>query len=177
MCLIMAQHTAGPFYVDSITSDRRDYDCSTLIGECRQEERKLMTLLMKARKLPTKTIKCIWFDQAPQTHWTQINNAAGYDNQATTLAFVVDDESLFAQYDIVKCPRTGEVFRVASVTPATHTVTMEARAFAGSATALVDNDYLVRLGNAMIENSTAPASKLSEPNEFYNYTQFGCLVA
>lgn len=165
----MAQHSVGPFYVDSITSDRRDYDCSSLIAECRQEERKLMTLLMKARKLPTKTTKCVWFDQAPQNNWTQINFVGGYNDSATS--FVVDDASKFAQYDIFKLPRTGEVFRVSSSTIATNTIVVEPRPFAGSAAAILDKDWIVRMGNAMVENSTPPASKLSEPDEYYNKTQ------
>lgn len=161
-------YTAGPFYVDSITTDRRDFDTSSLIGECRENESQLMTLMMKARKNPTKSTKCIWFDDAPETNWTQINNGAGYTTETT---FVVDDESKFAQYDIFKCPRTGEVFRVASTNSGAHTVTVETRPWGGTRQDLVDNDYLVRLGNAMAENSSKPASKLSEPTEYYNVTQ------
>ena len=164
----MGQFSAGPFYVDSLTDGRRDYDVSAEIGECKMDQTKWLSLLMKARKLPTKTTKCEWYDQAPLSYETQINNVAGYNNGAD-VTFIVDDGTIFAQYDICKNPRTGEVFRVVSSTPTT--VTVEARPFGGSGTALLDNDYLIRMGNAMAENSNVPASKLFEPAPFYNVTQ------
>lgn len=163
----MGQFTTGPFYVDSISEGRHDWDVSSEIGECRKDQSKWMSLLMKARKKPTKTTKCTWFDQAPLNYWTQINNASGYTASVTT--FTVDDGTIFSQHDLFKVPRTGEVLRVASATATS--VTVVSRGFAGTAAALVDNDYLIHLGNAMPENSNAPASKLVEPNEFYNVTQ------
>lgn len=161
------QFTAGPFYVDSITDGRKDYDVSSEIGECRKDMSKWMSLMMKARKKPTKTTICKWNDQAPLNYWTQINNESGYNTSAVT--FIVDDGTIFAQFDLIKIPRTGEVMRVQSATATT--VTVAARAFGGSAAALQDNDYIIMLGNAMSENSNAPASKLVEPTEFYNVTQ------
>ena len=164
----MAQNTAGPFNVDDISSNRRDWDCSDLIADCRPLESQFLTLAMKARKQATKSTKTTWFDQSPIDNWTKINATAGYTTETT---FVVDDESKFTQYDIFKCLRTGEVFRVASTNSSTHTVTVDTRPFAGTVQDLVNDDDLVIMGSAMAENSSKPASKLYEPTEFYNVTQ------
>ena len=162
------QNTAGPFYVSSITDNRIDYDCSSIIADCRPQESQFLTLAMKARKEATKTTKCEWFDQSPVDNWTKINFVAGYTNETT---FVVDDESKFTQYDIFKCLRTGEVFRVVSTNSGAHTVTVEARPFAGTRQDLINDDDLVVMGSAMAENSSKPTSKLYEPSPFYNRTQ------
>src|SRR5690606_36222682 len=40
-----------------------------------------------------------------------------------------------------------------------------------TATKILNEDWLMRVGNAMEENSNAPASKLNQPTKFTNYTQ------
>jgi hypothetical protein len=164
----MGQFSAGPFYVDSLADGRRDFDISSEIGELQMDNMKWMSIMMKSRKVPAKTTKYTWYDQGALSYVTQINHGAGYNDGVDT-TFTVDDGTIFAQYDIFKNPRTGELFRVVSSTATT--VTVSARPFGGTGTAILDNDYLIRVGNAMAENSSAPASKLVQPSEFYNVTQ------
>ena len=85
----------------------------------------------------------------------------------------MDDESVFVAGDIFKVPRTGEIMRVVSVDSVAHTVTVTAYRGYGetSAAALLDDDYLVCLGNAMAERSSVPSEKLVQPTKVYNYCE------
>ena len=161
-------YSAGPDLLKSISSNRIQIDVDKVISELNSDASEFTTILMKARKSTTDSYKFTWWENEPESGWTQVNNTGGYLDDATGI--VVDDETQFAAKDLIKCPRTGEVMYVEGVDASTHKVKVT-RAFGGSAAALNDNDYLVRLGNAMEENSQAPASKLKQPIEKYNYIQ------
>ncbi len=163
------QFSVGPLSNYEISDQRIDFDVSPDIADCYPDDTRVMTLLMKARKKPTQTTKFEWSDEAVTSWWTQINNGAGYTDANTS--FVVDDASIFAAKDLALIPRTGEVILIATSTISTNTITTASRGYIGSAAALNDNDYLVRLGNMMEENSSAPASKVNQPTDYYSFTQ------
>ncbi|MFA5383990.1 MAG: DUF5309 family protein [Eubacteriales bacterium] len=127
--------------------------------------------MMQSRKQAVKTAAFYWFEEDVYGYWTQINHVGGYNN--TDATFVVDDESVFVAGDIFKVPRTGEVMRVVSVNSGAHSVTVTGYRGYGetAAVALLDDDYLVCLGNAMEERSSAPTEKLVQPTKLYNYTE------
>lgn len=157
-----------------IDRDRRDIDVSQDIARLVPDEQKFVVILMRARKRTTRTAEYIWYDSSPGGYWTQIDNTAGYNTSATELA--VEDASLFAPHDLVKVARTGEIMRVTAVNLSTNVLTV-ARAVTRhnttgtAAAAILDEDWLVRLGNAMQENSTAPVSKMKQPVKKRGYTQ------
>lgn len=157
----------GPVVTTTIDRDRRAIDCSKTIAQLIPEADPYAVILMRARKEGTDTTEYIWYDDEPVGWWTQVNNAAGYLDTDTDI--VVVDGTIYAVHDIVKVPRTGEVMRITAVNDKTLTVV---RGYGTTAAAaLVHEDWLVRMGNAMEENSNVPASKLNQPAKFSNYTQ------
>ena len=80
---------------------------------------------------------------------------------------MVDDGTVAAAKDIIKVPRTGEILFVSSVS--TNTLTVVRGYGETTAAALVDNDYLIVLGNAMEERSNVPGEKILQPAKMYNY--------
>lgn len=160
------------FAVDDL---RRDIDVSETIAELTPDLSGLAVILMKARKKATRTDEFHWFEEDVAGCWTAINHAAGYDNDDTDI--VVDDETLFKPKDVIKNTRTGEQMLVTAVTTATHTLTVIRGYGSTAAAAMTDNDDIVRLGNALEQNSSAPESNLRQPTKITNYTQTGCLAA
>lgn len=158
-----------PVLTYDIDKDRRDIDVSSDIARLIPDDSPFAVLLMRSRKKVTETAEFKWFDEEPGGWWTQINYASGYNNSATSL--VVDDASIFASKDVVKVPRTGEVMFVTAVNTTTQTITVVRGYGVTAAAALNDNDWLVRIGNAMEEFSNAPQPKLKQPSKVTNYTQ------
>lgn len=152
-----------------IDRERRDIDVSAEIARLIPDDSPFTVILMRARKKVTDTAEFIWYEEEPGGYWTQINNTTGYTAADTNL--VVDDASIFAPKDVIKVPRTGEVMFVTAVNTTTNTITVLRGYGVTAAAALNDNDWLVRIGNAMEEFSTAPEPKLKQPTKGYNYTQ------
>jgi len=144
---------------------RRDIDVSKEISRYVPDETPWTVMLMQARKRGTRTAEFYWWEEDLLGYWTQINNSAGYNNAATSIA--VDDGSIFAAKDILKLPRTGEIMLVTDVI--TNTITVVRGYGETSAAAILDNDYIVQLGNAMEERSDVPAEKLVQPSKVYNF--------
>src|SRR5690554_1580341 len=105
---------------------------------------------MRARKEATDTSEFIWFDDEPVGWWTQIEDSSIGDSDADTDTLKVKDASLFAVHDILKVPRTGEVMRVTKVTSTTSAQEVDVVRNYGTTTAtkIVNEDWLMRVGNA-----------------------------
>lgn len=107
------------------------------------------------------------FEVDDRPAWDAVNNGAGYT--AGDTAIVVDNGSYFRAQDIIVLPRTGEHLRIDSVSSNTLTVT---RGFGStSAAAIVDNDPVLDLGNAMPEASSIPTAKSTQITKRTNYSQ------
>lgn len=162
--------THAPVYTTTIDSDRREFDCAKRILRLEPNAAPFTVLLARLQKDTVKSNRVDWYDELAWGYYTRINNQAGYDD--AVLTFAVDDETVFAALDILYVPRTGETMRMASIDTGAHTVTAVARSWGAiAAGALLDNDYIVNMGNAMPENSTAPTEKLMQPSKGYNYVQ------
>ena len=154
-----------PVLTFDLDTQRRDLDIAKDIARYIPEETPWTVMLMQSRKKATQAAQFFWWEEDIYGYWSQINNAAGYDSVATSI--VVDDGTLFKAKDIVKIPRTGEIMFVSSVNINTLTVV---RGYGETvAAAIVDNDYIFNLGNAMEERSSAPEEKLLQPTKIYNY--------
>ena len=163
----------GPVVTDTLDRDRRAIDCSKTITQLIPQADPYAVILMRARKEATDTAEFIWFDDEPVGWWTQIDDANISDSGADTVTLNVNDASLFAVNDILKVPRTGEVLRVTEVIATDVSQQVKVVRGYGTTTAaqILHEDWLMRIGNAMEENSNAPASKLNQPQKFTNYTQ------
>lgn len=162
------KHTAVTTF--DISNERRDFDVAPQIERYLTKNglNKFAALLMKMGKKVTKSKRFTWFDSMNDVWQTQINSVS-----ANASELVVDDASIFAPKDLLYCGRVDEVMFVNDVDTVTNTVTV-IRNYGGNpsgAGALQNGDYVIRLGNAMEENSLAPRSKILQPDEFYNYTQ------
>lgn len=159
----------SPVLTFGINKDRRDIDVASDIARLIPDANPFLVILMRARKKATNTAEFHWWDSEPGAWWTQINNQAGYADSDQTLA--VDDASLFRPKDIIKVPRTGEVMFVTESNETADTIKV-VRGYSNTTPAsLDDNDWLLRLGNAMEEFSKAPQAKIAQPVKEYNYTQ------
>jgi hypothetical protein len=98
---------------------------------------------------------------------TAVNNGAGYADSDTSI--VVDDGALVPKNALIYVPRTGEIFRVTSVS--SHTLTVTRGESGTTAAALVDNDTLIIQGSAYAENALSGDSRFPQTAFTYNYTQ------
>lgn len=159
------------YYVDT---DRRDIDISNEISYLVPEATPFLTILLRARMESVGSTEYIWYDQGAPTWYTQINNGGGYSDSDTEI--VVDDGSFIRAKDIIKNTTTGEIMYVSDVSTNTLTVVREYGYDSDTGTGteaaeMSDNDYILRLGNAMEENSSAPDTHVTQPSKFFNYIQ------
>lgn len=155
---------------NTIAEHRLRIDMSEKIAELEPNASPLITLTkkMKRRRVVTNP-EFSWMEQDPGNRWDTINNAAGYDKNATVWA--VDNAGYFRVGDIVQVPSTTEVVLVTNVDNTENTITV-IRGWGGSTTApLVDDEPLVILGNANEEGAKLREIKTTEPVKKTNYTQ------
>ena len=155
---------------NTIAEHRLRIDMSEKIAELEPNASPLITLTkkMKRRRVVTNP-EFNWMEQDPGNRWDAINNATGYNNDATVWA--VDNAVYFRVGDIVQVPSTTEVVLVTNVDNTENTITV-IRGWGGSTTApLVDDDPLVILGNANEEGAKLREIKTTEPVKKTNYTQ------
>jgi hypothetical protein len=162
-----------PVYTTNLDRDRVVLDVAKKIAEYEPDETPFTVILMRAKKRKTINHEYIWFEDSLGARWTQINNATGYTYDATSI--VVDDGSVFAPGDMLKVPRTGETMRVTAVSTNTLTVIRDWGQTRPAATPtaydLQDNDWVLNIGNAMKEGSTAPQPKIGQPTKVSNFVQ------
>lgn len=107
------------------------------------------------------------FEVDDRPAWDAVNNGAGYTSGATQI--VVDNGAYFRANDVIVVPRTGEQILVSSVSSNTLTVTRD-WATTSAAAALVDNDPILCIGNALPEASSIPSAKSTVITKRTNYT-------
>jgi len=155
---------------NTIAGHRLRIDMSEKIAELEPNASPLITLTkkMKRRRVVTNP-EFSWMEQDPGNRWDAINNAAGYDKNATVWA--VDNAGYFRVGDIVQVPSTTEVVLVKNVDNTGNTITV-IRGWGGSTTARLENDDpIVILGNANEEGAKLREIKTTEPVKKTNYTQ------
>jgi hypothetical protein len=84
-------------------------------------------------------------------------------------SLVVDDGALVSKYALIICPRTGEIFRVSSVSSNTLTIT---RGEGGTTGAIIlAGDKLMIMGSAYAENAQSGDARFKQTAFTFNYTQ------
>lgn len=153
----------------AINSDQLIVDMLGEVYEYDPESSPLLTIVQKkanVRKAEATTVKHL--EDEPVPEWDKINAGGGYGTGVT--AFVVDNPSYFRAGHLVRVMRTDEVVRVTGVDTGISTIYVT-RAWAGTATALVDNDDLLILGAAEMEGDLSPTAKQTITTTKTNYTQ------
>src|SRR5690606_39106343 len=158
-----------------IDTDRRDIDISSEIAMLVPEATPFMTILMRARKLPVNSTEFIWYDDGAPNWYTQIDDE-GYAAGDTTLK--VKDAAFLRPKDLLKNTRTGEMLYVLEVDKENNEITVRRGAGYDSntstgtpATEMEHDDFIMRVGNAMEEMSSAPESYATQPEKYFNYVQ------
>ena len=124
-------------------------------------------LLSQLRKKDAKNSMIEWYSDVLNPEWDAINNAAGEAAAQTTLT--VDNGAYFNPYDLVKVPRTGEVFLVKSIS--TNDLTVVRGYGTTSAADMLDDEPLLILGPAYEDGQTASTSITTQAVNGYNYLQ------
>lgn len=108
-----------------------------------------------------------WVEDEGEVRFDAVNHGGGYTAEETSI--VVDTGEVFYAAALVRVPRTGEIFRVTSVSTNTLTVV---RGYAGTtAAALNDDDPLFVIGAVAEEGDTSFAARSKSPTKITNYTQ------
>lgn len=159
---------SGPRGSNSVTQDIRKVDFGDAILLLQPDAAPLTVLTKRLGKSVTHNPDFKWAEDDLDVRFDAINNGAGYTDSATSI--VVDTGTLFAQHDLVKNTRTGEVFRVTAV--ATNTLTVvRGVGNSGTGVAMLDNDELLILGSAQPEGDTSKAARSSTTTTQTGYTQ------
>lgn len=149
-----------------ILQDARVIDMSDVIHLLDPNEAPLTAVSMKLRTVSAINPEIKWQEDDYIPDMDQIDNGAGYAAGATSL--VVDNGDYFRAGDVVLVLRTAEVMLVTAVDTGTDTLTVTRSVGTTAAAALVDDDELVIIGNANVENSTSrtvvTALKVSQNN-------------
>jgi len=159
--------------VDSfnIETDRRDLNVAEDILELQPSETPFMVIGNKTTTGSAKSLEETWYDDDLAPWWTTSNG--GNTDSETTIT--VSDGSIVKAKDLIKNTATGEVMFVESVSGDDLTVQRgygnETDSGGTSAAAITDGDNIMRMGNAMEENSTSPEARATQPNKYYNYVQ------
>ncbi|HOA41657.1 MAG TPA: DUF5309 family protein [Halanaerobiales bacterium] len=171
------QGTDGsPVTTYHIDTDRRDIDISSEIAMLVPEATPFMTILMRARKLPVNSTEFIWYDDGAPNWYTQIDNVSNYTASDTILK--VKDAAFLRPKDLLKNTSTGEMLYVQEVDKENNEITVRRGAGYDSntstgtqATDIGHEDFIMRVGNAMEEMSSAPESYATQPEKYFNYVQ------
>ncbi|GIO13540.1 hypothetical protein J19TS2_30950 [Cohnella xylanilytica] len=153
----------------NITQNKIVIDMSEEIALLQPNEEPFMSFLKIAKRNTQVATnpKFEWMEDDLLPRWDAINNAAGYDNAATSI--IVDNGAYFSVNDVVKVPRTGEVLLVTAIS--TNTLTVVRGYGVTPAAAIVDNDPIVIIGNANAEGSGTRELKSTQEVPKFNYTQ------
>lgn len=108
--IISAVHGAG-----NIQSERKVVDMRDTIAYLEPDAAPLTVVLKRAagKTLAAHNPKFSMLEAPVQPRWDAVNNAGGYS--ASAVAITVDNGSYFAADDLVKNPRTGEIFKISSI--------------------------------------------------------------
>ena len=169
--------SGAPVSSFNIDTDRRNLNVADEILELQPSETPFMVIGNKTTDTSAQSLEETWYDDDLAPWWTATTASA--TNSETTIT--VDDGSIVKAKDIIKNTTTGEVMFVESVSGKDLTVKRgygdETDSGGTSATAVGSGDNIMRMGNAMEENSVSPEARATQPTKYYNYVQAGRLVA
>ncbi len=176
----------------NIDRERRTIDVASDILYLQPSETPFLVIGGRASKKPAKSLEVVWYDKEPNAWWTKSDDDGTDDDtdgviEADATEFDVVDANVFRPKDVIKVARTGEVMIVSSIDGDTLTVKRGYGHETGANDVTVggteaadiyttehdseDADNLMRMGNAMEENSLAPEPRAAQPSKFYNYVQ------
>lgn len=128
-----------------------------------------LTSMMKSEGSDDPTFN--WFEEELPTYRVALNEDLDTTETAITL---VSGATYFKAGDVLRVEETEELLMV-TANPTIDTEITVSRGFGGSTAAAVtfatDNPYLLLIGSAYEEGSSAPEGRTFSPTEHYNYLQ------
>jgi hypothetical protein len=150
----------------SIGSFQRKIDMESAILMLEPDAAPLVTLTgQRISRKPTHNPEYSWVEDELAPRFDVVNGTTG-----TGTSVIVTNYDRFAEHDLIKVTRTGEIMRVTAVTSGTATLTV-VRGVGGSAVALLATDELLIIGSAQPEGDTSKPARSSNPVKVTNYTQ------
>ena len=177
---IWESRSGSPVETTHIDYDRRDIDISSEIARYWPEETPFISILMQAAKNSVGSKEFIWWDKDRPEWWTELSDS--YTTGDTTID--VDDAHFLNEKDLIKNVETGEIMFITDIDMGGGTgssdrltvereVTDDSASGWGTSEANSDgsDDEILKLGNAMEENSLAPDTWAEQPVKRHNYVQ------
>jgi hypothetical protein len=177
---IWGPSSGSPVQTTNIDYDRRDIDISEEIAYYYPKATAFLSILMRVGKKPTRSTEYIWWDKDKPDWWTKL--AASYIAGDTNID--IEDASFLNKKDLIRNVETGEIFFITAIdygggTASSDRLTVETQygydSTASTGTQETDSngsdDEILKLGNAMEENSLAPDSWATQPVKRFNYVQ------
>lgn len=157
---------AGPRGTGNVEPTTKKPDWGDKILLLQPDAAPLTVISKRARKSPTINPDYNWAEDDLDVRFAATSTT--YTNSATSIVVASGQGVYFAQHDLVKVPRTGEVFRVTAVSTDTLTVV---RGLGSSAAAMNSGEELLILGSAQPEGDTSKPAKSSTEVTAINYCQ------
>lgn len=177
---IWGGRSGTPIQTTHIDYDRRQIDFSDDIAYYFPEATPFLSILLRVAKATTGSPEFVWWDKDRPEWWTKL--ADSYDDSDDSIE--VDDAHFLNPKDIIKNVETGENMFIESIDYGDGTdgadvlnvkreVTYDSDADWGTEATASDGseDEILKLGNAMEENSRAPESWATQPKKRFNYVQ------
>lgn len=167
----------SPVETFSVDTERRDLDVSSEILELQPDETPFLVISDRASSATATSTEVTWFDDDLASWWTYLTSDYVASSTGDVENISVNDSSIVKKKDLIKNAATGEVMFVNSIVDSStievirgygdETNSGGTGAVASSST----DDNLMRMGNAMEENSLSPDPRATQPDKYYNYVQ------
>lgn len=151
----------------NVLSDQLAIDLSDRISWLEPDVQVLTVFSRAMGKKSATATKFSWLENRPKARFDTTNGT--FNTTVTTI--VVDHGTYFQQWDLVQNTRTGEIFRVDSVSTNDLIVTRGIGGTIGTGVAMNDADELYIIGTAQPENDTSKVPRQNIPTKTTNYTQ------
>ena len=162
---------AGVRTTSNILQARRVVDMAKNIALLDPNDSPFVTFLKLAKQdvRVAKAPKIEWLEDDLIGAATQVNNGSGIAISTSSTSIAVDDGSIFSVGDLISIPAKSLVYRITAIS--TNTLTAIQFGTSVASGTIADDSVVLKLGNAMEENSSAPAAKTTQEVACYNYTQ------
>jgi uncharacterized protein DUF5309 len=152
---------------ENIPAARRVRDVADRMAWLNPNAAPFTLILQKARKRPAINTKFEWGEKDLPAKWDQVNGA----QTNVDTAIEVDNAAYYSVHDLVKLPRTGEVFRVTAVNTGTNTLTVVRGVGETAGAAMNDNDDIVIIGSGHPEGAPLGVEKSHQETVPFNYAE------
>ena len=162
---------AGVRTTSNIQQARRVVDMAKNIALLDPNDSPFVTFLKLAKQdvRVAKAPKIEWLEDDLIGAATQVNAGGGVSITTSSTSIPVDDGSIFSVGDLISIPAKSLVYRITAIS--TNTLTAIQFGTSVASGTIADDSVVLKLGNAMEENSSAPAAKTTQEVACYNYTQ------